>query len=114
LLEGATRGERGATQGIGGATWGIGGAIRGIGGVTRGIGGATRGKRGATRGIWVAHQALWGAFSQLLLSSFCNGRSFRTLGLMLEKKAEPSCRISPSVRQCWELEEPKGPKGGEG
>jgi len=27
------------------------------------------------------------------------------------KKAEPSCRMSSSVRLCWELEEPKGPKG---
>ena len=27
------------------------------------------------------------------------------------KKAEPFCRISSSVRLCWELEEPKGPKG---
>ena len=26
---------------------------------------------------------------RLLLSSFCNGRSFRTLGLMLEKKQSP-------------------------
>ena len=25
--------------------------------------------------------------------------------------AEPSCRISSSARLCWELEEPKGPKG---
>jgi len=40
-------------------------------------------------------------------------RSFQTLGLMLEKKAEPSCRISSSVSLCWELEEPKGPKGSE-
>ena len=30
---------------------------------------------------------------------------------MLKKKAKPSCRISSSVRLCWELEEPKGPNG---
>jgi hypothetical protein len=29
------------------------------------------------------------SFSRLLLSSFCNGRSFRTLGLMLEKEQSP-------------------------
>jgi len=29
------------------------------------------------------------------------------------KEEEPSCRISSSVRLCWELEEPKGPKGPE-
>ena len=33
-------------------------------------------------------------------------------GFDASKKAEPSCRISSSVHLCWELEEPKGPKGG--
>ena len=33
------------------------------------------------------------------------------LGFDSFKKAEPSCKISSSVRLCWELEEPKGPNG---
>ena len=33
------------------------------------------------------------------------------LGFDALKKAEPTRRISFSVRLCWELEEPKGPRG---
>jgi hypothetical protein len=46
-------------------------------------------------------------FSRFLSRSFCTGGAD-----VIRKEAWPSCRISSGVRLCWELEEPKGPKGG--
>ena len=67
------------------------------------------GKR-VVSGVWDQRVTIWDTDTGAEVSSFLGGSCHSGKLDMIRKEAGLLCRTSSSVRLCWELEEPKGPR----